>query len=119
MKQKTDSRRAPTARDVIKSGSFLAPMHKWVTLAAAVSQPRFDEHMAAFKEWIEGEFRRFRVQPGNYDELARKLAPLSLTCWENESAMDYCQRVLLLRRPATDNPLEEAFKRPGRPRRKS
>jgi hypothetical protein len=116
MKRKSKKRLEPTARDVIKSSSFLAPMARWVTLAAAVSKPRFDEYIAAFDEWVEREFPRLHVQPGNYDELERKLSRLrlGLTRGRNESTRDFCRRVLLLRRPASDKPLEEAFRPPGR-----
>jgi len=114
MEQESDKRHGPTARDVIKSGSFRAPMAQWVTLAAAVSKPRYDEHMAAFEEWIDGEFKRLKVQPGNYDELVRMLRPHGLTRKKNESAKDFCRRVLLVRRRATNKSLEQAFRRPGR-----
>jgi hypothetical protein len=117
MEQGNEKPRGPTAQDVIKSGSFLARMDNWKSLAAAVSKPSFDTHMAAFEKWIEREFTRLRVQPGNYDELARKLASAGLARGENESAKDYCQRTFL-RRPALNKPLDKAFRPPGRPPRK-
>lgn len=115
MKRDRVNRRAPTARQVITCGpAFLAPMAQWKPLAAAVSKAEFDEHMAAFDKFVEQEFRRLGVEPGNYDELARKLSRHELTRGKDESAKDFCQRVLLRRRRAVDKPLDQAFRRPGR-----
>jgi hypothetical protein len=50
MKQKGKKRREPTAADVIRSASFVAPMRRWGTLAAAVSNPKYTEVMIAFEK---------------------------------------------------------------------
>src|SRR4029453_5902397 len=117
MKQKGKKRREPTAADVIRSASFVAPMRRWGTLAAAVSNPKYTEVMIAFEKLIEEEFTRLRIRPGDYDELARKLRPHGLTREEGEDAKEFCWRVFLSRRRALNKPLEQAFRRPGRPRR--
>jgi hypothetical protein len=119
MKQKRKKRPDPAARDVIRSGSFLAPMAQWVPLAAAASKPKFDEVMAVFEKWIDREFRRLRIQSGDYDELARKLRPHGLIRGAGEDAKEFCWRVFLSRRRALTKPVNEAFRRPGRPARSS
>src|SRR5262245_51817967 len=117
MEQDGEERPAPNACDVIKSGPFLGSIDEWVRLAAARSKPRFDEHMVGFERFIRREFLRFGIQPGNYEELLPKLALNGLVRHRNnESAKNACLR-LLLRRPALNKPLAEAFRPPGRPPR--
>jgi hypothetical protein len=91
-------------------------MSKWKPLAAAVSKASFDEHIAAFGQYIERARIRRQIELQD-DEFARKISPLGLARGADESSKDYYRRVLL-RRPATNKPLDEAFRPPGRRPRK-
>ncbi len=122
MEQDTDKRSAATVRQVLNCGPFAStPMANWKPLAAAVSLTTFDEHLVAFEAYVERERARYGVRPGDDDEFARKLANNrpGLTRKVSESSKDFCRRVLLQRRPASNKPFNQALRPPGRRPHKS
>lgn len=105
--------RVPTFRDVIKSGSFAAPMTNWVTLAAAVSKPEFDGQLRRALDWEVKQFRRYGVDVGDYEALARRIRPNGLVRKKNESAEAFCRRIFM-RRPSWQKSPQDALGPRGR-----
>ena len=73
MKQLKQAHQAPKFRDVMDSGSFSAPMERWVSLAAAVSRAEFEVATSRRDKWMKKLFESYELEVGDFDGLAREL----------------------------------------------
>src|SRR5436190_20584358 len=71
MKQLKQAHQAPKFRDVMDSGSFSAPMERWVSLAAAVSRAEFEVATSRRDKWMKKLFESYELEVGDFDGLAR------------------------------------------------
>src|SRR5262245_59297947 len=81
-----ERRRIVTFADVIKCGSFLAPMAQWKPIAAAVSKPEFDTEILRAETWQLKLFEHHNIKPGDYDALAIVIKWQGLKRKKGESA---------------------------------
>jgi hypothetical protein len=116
MKQRELGHQAPEFRDVIDSGSFCAPMARWVLLGAAVSKTEFDTAASRRDDWMRKLFESYGLEVGDFDGLARWIGSNGLRMKETETTEEYCYRAVRLL-PSWRKPLPHALKPRGRTRR--
>src|SRR5262245_5517509 len=109
MKQSRQRGRVVTLADVIRSGSFFAPMAQWVSLAAAVSKSDFDDEVRRTKAWEFKLFKALSIEPDNYDALAPVMKRHGLKQRRGESAEAFCKRVFCRRLPSWNKPSAAAL----------